>query len=35
VPLRADSLTDVFTMLEAAGHTCREDTDLIRAGILD
>jgi hypothetical protein len=33
--LRADGLTDVVQRLEADGHTCREDTDLIRAGIAE
>ncbi len=33
--LRADGLADVISSLEADGHTCREDPDLIRAGILD
>jgi hypothetical protein len=30
--LRADGLTAVISSLEADGHTCREDADLIRAG---
>jgi hypothetical protein len=33
--LRADGLSEVIQQLEAAGHTCREDADLIKAGILD
>ena len=33
VMLRADGLSDVVSKLEAEGHTCREDPDLIRAGI--
>lgn len=33
--LAVDGLTDVISSLEAEGHTCREDTELIRAGILD
>ena len=33
--LRADGLTEVVQRLEAEGHTCREDADLIRAGIPD
>jgi hypothetical protein len=35
VMLRADGLSDVVRSLEAGGHTCREDPDLIRAGIPD
>ncbi|NNC91631.1 MAG: hypothetical protein HKN80_03980 [Acidimicrobiia bacterium] len=35
VMLRADGLRDVVQRLEADGHTCREDADLIRAGIPD
>ena len=35
VMLRADHVTDVINSLEAAGHRCREDSDLIRAGIGD
>ncbi len=31
--LRADGLAEVISSLEADGHTCREDADLIRAGI--
>jgi hypothetical protein len=33
--LRADGVTDVVQRLEAEGHTCREDADLIKAGIPD
>jgi hypothetical protein len=33
--LRADGVADVVQRLEAEGHTCREDADLIKAGILD
>ncbi len=33
VMLRADGVEDVVRSLEEEGHTCREDTDLIRAGI--
>ena len=33
--LRAENLNDVVTSLEAEGHRCREDSDLIRAGVLD
>ena len=33
--LRAANVTDVITSLEAEGHHCREDSDLIRAGIED
>ena len=33
--LRADGLTDIVQSLEADGHTCREDPDLIQAGIPD
>ena len=33
--LRAENLSDVVTSLEAEGHHCREDSDLIRAGVLD
>ena len=35
VMLRAANATDVITSLEAEGHRCREDSDLIRAGIAD
>ena len=35
VMLRAEGLPEVIGLLEADGHTCREDTDLIRAGIPD
>jgi len=31
--LPADRLADVISSLEADGHTCREDSELIRAGI--
>ena len=33
VMLRADGLADIVNSLEAGGHTCREDAELIRAGI--
>lgn len=33
--LRADGVTEIVRSLEAEGHTCREDADLIRAGIPD
>jgi len=33
VMLRASNVSEVITTLEAEGHRCREDSDLIRAGI--
>lgn len=33
VMLSADGLSEIINSLEASGHTCREDTELIRAGI--
>jgi len=33
VMLQADGLNDIISSLEAHGHTCREDAELIRAGI--
>jgi hypothetical protein len=35
VMLRADGLKEIINSLEAGGHTCREDAELIRAGIGD
>ena len=35
VMLRASNVSDVITSLEAEGHRCREDSDLIRAGIAE
>ena len=35
VMLRAEALGDLIGSLEAKGHTCREDTDLIVSGMLE